>query len=150
VNAQETKTLLEKAFRARFADSKYAPGREDYYDFEVRNLSTDGTAFELRVTFKRNERYCCMEPGCHFGFWTAEHWQRTRAELARVGLAALPPLTIRKLCAHVEKDALFFGLRFRGDTSVHPSDERSYEVGPFCEAHPAKPLAEEPLPASDV
>ncbi len=106
MDALEVKTRLEQAFCARFSHSVYAPGRKDYYDFEVRNLDAEQAAFDLLVMFKRGERYCCMEPGCHFGLWTLKDWQLIRAELARVGLGELPPLTIRRFRVQVEAELL--------------------------------------------
>lgn len=40
-------------------------GRLDYYGFVVGNISQDGSIVEVNWIFKKDEKYCCEESGCH-------------------------------------------------------------------------------------
>lgn len=130
---------LEEAYRLCYSNSIYAPGRTDYYDFVVNPETDDGRRYILAITFKNGESYCCAEPGCHFGFWTAADWARLRSKLRSVGLEFLGPLSITKVHVMVEPGAVL-GLRFPGDTSspnlraLHKGF--SYSIGPFDESDP--------------
>ncbi len=125
--------LLESVFRSRFARSGYANGRTDYYDVSVKP-GESGLDFDLHVTFRAGERYCCTESGCQFGLWDAQAWASINKDLERVGVSAAEPLTIR-LHVHVQNGALT-GLRFPGDTrELRPTSEFSYHDGPFMSRH---------------
>lgn len=132
--------LLSEAYRRRFANSRYAPGRTDYYGFEVIPKSDDGCIYDLIITFKKGEQYCCLESACHFGFWRAEDWSRLRNEFPDLGLQELDPLHIETVRVIVEEGVLH-GLGYVHDSSqLIESGQQSYELGPFDESNPVKPV----------
>lgn len=40
-------------------------GRLDYYGFEVTKVLENGSLVEVSWVFKKGEKYCCEESGCH-------------------------------------------------------------------------------------
>ena len=138
MNNEETVLRLENAFRDYFARGVYAQGRADYYAVRLDNVSKDACTFDLIITFRAGEKYCCAESGCHFGVWGASEWSAIRKHLDRMGLGMLKPLTVRRLCIKIEGGVLL-GMKFPGDTSqLQRQDEYSYENGPFSEASPER------------
>lgn len=129
-----SRSKVEQAYGQCYLWTRYAPGRADYYGFEVIPQSEDGRVYQLNITFKSGEKYCCNELGCHFGFWGKADWVRFRAYLPAVGLADIGPLTITKIKVKIEQGS-FWGVGVRGLPELLPSNEQEYErVGPFDEA----------------
>ena len=123
---------LTAAFIEYFASNRAAGGRHDYYGVWVDGVADDGSGFDLTLTFKSGECYCCAEPGCHTGFNDSESWRRLRNVFRRHGLATIPPLRIRLFKGVVERGALLrCNLVFGYSEAV--SQGYSYEDGPFHE-----------------
>jgi hypothetical protein len=130
--AAPVKAALDRAFRDLLARNRsyFGAGGPDYYGVRVENVSEDGSVFDLVLTFKAGVEYCCIESGCHFGYYSRDTWAQLRRPLGRHGLGAVPPLTIRKLRCIVEPGAM---------TEVpgrRPCDAMEYEQGPFHEILP--------------
>src|SRR5262245_35932438 len=82
--------------------SDFGAGGPGYYGVEVDNLSSDGTEFDLHLTFKSRVRYCWIEHGCHIPLCgssknVAGWFQEVRDRLKEAGIDNLPPMTIRRL-----------------------------------------------------
>src|SRR5215213_6474967 len=88
---------LTVAFTEFLARNRGPCGRPDYYGVRVEGAAENGSEFELTLTFKSGEQYCCAEPGCHTGLNDPEVWRCLREVLGRHGLAGLPLVTVRKL-----------------------------------------------------
>jgi hypothetical protein len=91
-----------------FSANQAARGRRDYYGVRIDKVADDDSVFDLTLTFKSGERYCCCEDGCHAGFALNDSrcWRRLREVFGRQGLADIPPVTIRRLHGVVEHGAL--------------------------------------------
>src|ERR1700722_17805196 len=108
-----TRVIFEMLARNR---SYFGAGGPGYYGVEVENLSSDGSEFDLNLTFKSGVRYCCIEHGCHIPLdgssENCAHWfDEVRDRLMVAGIEDLPPMTIRKLHVVVEQGAISDDLR---------------------------------------
>jgi hypothetical protein len=123
---------LTAALIEYFASNRAAGGRRDYYGVRVDGVAAGRSEFDLTLTFKAGESYCCAEPGCHTGFHDSECWRRLRQILGFHGLVGIPPVTIRRLGGVVEIGALLrCNLAFG-----YPERERlgyTFESGPHHE-----------------
>ena len=115
-----------------FARNPAARGRPGYYGVRVDNVAEDCSEFDLTLTFKSGERYCCAEPGCHTGFQALECWPELREVFGSHGLAAVPPVTIRRLTGVVERGARLRCYLKAGRSDV-VSQGYTYEAGPYQE-----------------
>src|SRR4051794_8011688 len=97
---------LTATFTEFLARNLRAGGRPDYYGVRVDGAAEDGSAFDLTLTFRSGERYCCAEPGCHLGLNDPQVWRDLREVLGRHGLAGIPPMTVRRLRGVVEPGAV--------------------------------------------
>lgn len=79
-------SILNMVFREYFAANRGDP-------VGVQVTDAVGDTVQLRVTFLAGHRYCCAEPGCHFG----PHWNRLR-QIASKHYMALPRNL--KVCFH--------------------------------------------------
>ena len=121
---------LADAFAALCSQNANPDGRTVSYGFRAENLTDDCACFDLIVTFKAGEKYCCMEWGCHFGLLSdPADWRRIRRVLRDRGLEWLPLLTIRRLRVIVEEGALFDHQR----QNYAPAKAFTYDVGLFSE-----------------
>ncbi len=121
---------LERLFEERFSRSRNGSGPTCDYVFKVENLSDMLNSFDLVATFKTGQRYCCFEPGCHFGVENV-FWPEFRADMARMGLDRLPRLTIFSFRCIVEKGAMMILDRDPSDPII--SEAYEYTIGPFTE-----------------
>jgi hypothetical protein len=123
---------LTSAFAEHLAGNLDAGGRPDYYGVRVDWAADDGSVFDLTLTFKAGERYCCAEPGCHLGLNDPECWRSLRQVFERLGLARVPPVTVRKVRGIVEPGAILG----YGVASKRPvvSTGFTYEAGPYSES----------------
>ena len=125
---------LTAGFIEYFASNRAAGGRRDYYGVRVDGVADTGSEFDLTLTFKSGEHYCCTEPGCHTGFQDSESWRHLREVFGNYGLADIPPLTIRRLNGVVERGALLrCNLAFGKSEEV--SQGYNYEDGPYHERY---------------
>jgi hypothetical protein len=118
------------------ADNAGAAGNRDYYGVSIDEMAPDGSEFDLTLTFKAGNRYCCPELGCHLAYSEVDWWRRLRDIMREHGLAHTPPMTIRKLRVVVEPGACLecrtdFG---RGKLRSEESEGFTYETGPFAES----------------
>lgn len=60
---------------------------------------------DVTLTFKRDSRYCCAEPGCHLGLSKESQWFRLRKHVEEAGIAIPFPMTIHVMGV-VEEGAL--------------------------------------------
>jgi hypothetical protein len=81
---------LTAAFTEFLARNRSAGGRPDHYGVCVDGAAEDGSAFDLTLTFRSGERYCCAEPGCHLGLYDPEVWRSLREVIGRHGLVGIP------------------------------------------------------------
>jgi hypothetical protein len=97
----------------------------------VDEVTEEGSTFDLTLTFRAGQRYCCYEPGCHTGLDDPEVWPELRRVFDRHGLAEVRPVTVRKLRGIVEPGAILGD----GVASRNPvvRDGFSYESGPYSE-----------------
>lgn len=49
-------------------------GNKRTFEVEISNVQESGPVFDLTIVFKSGETYCCIEPGCNFGFWKDIDW----------------------------------------------------------------------------
>jgi hypothetical protein len=124
---------LNASFVEYLANTQAAGGRLDYYGVQVDGVAKDGSGFDLILTIKSGERYCCAEPGCHTGLYDPESWRHLRLVFGRHGLADIPPVTIRRLRGVVEREALLTcNLAFG---KPEESQGYAYESGPYHECN---------------
>jgi hypothetical protein len=114
--------------------SYFGAGGPGYYGVEVDNLSSDGSEFDLTLTFKTGVRYCCIEHNCHISLYEggscAGWFIKVRDRLRAAGIENLPPMTVRNLHVVVEKGAICDRLH----DDPRPQDSRlEYDRGPFHE-----------------
>jgi len=115
--------------------SYFGAGGPGYYGVEVDNLSSDGSEFDLILTFKSGVRYCCIEHGCHIPLYGSSEscagwFNEVRDRLRMARIENLPPMTVRKLHVVVEKGAISDGLHH----DPCPFKSRlEYDRGPFHE-----------------
>ncbi len=115
--------------------SYFGAGGPGYYGVKVDNLSSDGTEFDLNLTFKSGVRYCCIEHGWHVPLYDssknyASWFETIRNWLKEAGLEDVPPMTIRRLHVVVEEGAICDGLQH--DPRPHES-RLEYDLRPFNE-----------------
>ena len=115
--------------------SYFGAGGPGYYGAEVDNLSSDGSEFDLTLTFKTGVRYCCIEHGCHIALYGSNQscagwFKKVRDGLKMSGIENLPSMTVRKLHVVVEKGAISDGLP---DNLYYQGSTLEYDIGPFHE-----------------
>jgi hypothetical protein len=122
---------LTAAFIEYLSRNLGAHNRRDYYGLQIDRAAADGSQFELTLTFKSGERYCCSEPGCHTGLHDSEPWPYLREVFAQRGLAGIPTMTVTKLVGIVEPGTVFGW----GVPSMRPIESTGfiYEDGPYRE-----------------
>jgi hypothetical protein len=126
---------LTEAILDLLAAGRRAGGRRDHYGVDVENVSADGSEFDLVLTFKAKEQYCCPEFGCHFAYYSRDScWAPLRGFLQARGVVNLPALTIRKATCIVEEGALYRP-EDRPDRPPIASKADTYLKGPFSEAN---------------
>jgi hypothetical protein len=143
---------LTRAFEDVFADTVpyFGGGGPGYYGVGVENVAGDGSELDVVLTFRSGTRYCCMEPGCQWGYWAEGGWSLLRECLDRNGLHHLPLPTVRRFRGVIEEGAVFDtvpapgGLPDEGAPAAHHAFE--YEVGPFL---PINDSRAEPHAAAD-
>jgi hypothetical protein len=108
----------------------FGPSGPGYFGLEVSNVSSDGSEFDLALTFKAGVRYCCIEWGCHMALYSRGWFQAVKDRLKATGLTNLPAMAVRNLHVLVEKGAIS-----DGPGNVPRPHERvlKYDVGPFQE-----------------
>jgi hypothetical protein len=128
-------TILQSAVEACFADNTGAQGRRDYYGIVVANARPckGHIDFDLALTFKAGERYCCFEDGCHHSLSSKDGWRLLREHLGRMGYTGGPPLVLSVLRVRVEKGARasYGGLLVGEQETV--VDDGEYQSGPYAE-----------------
>jgi hypothetical protein len=102
----------------------------EYIGLEVSNLSSDGSEFDLALTFKAGIRYCCIEWGCHIALYSSGWFQAVKDRLGAKGITNLPLMTVRNLHVLVEKGAISDG---PGNIPCRHESVLEYDVGPFHE-----------------
>jgi hypothetical protein len=129
-------SLLHSACVEMFARNTGSNGRRDYYEVVVSNVRSSPAVieFDLALTFKAGERYCCFEDGCHHGLFGKESWKLLRQVLGTLGFPTDPPLLLSVLRVRVERGARasYGGLK-SGDQEIEPRDYE-YTSGPFSES----------------
>ena len=78
-----------------------------YYGVRLEKVSPDGSELDLIVTFQAENRYCCSQPGCHFGFGDAATWSELREVMDARGLQSSPLPRVNILRIVVEEGASF-------------------------------------------
>lgn len=125
---------IQEALTRLLASGNYAHGRRDYLRVQAHRIDGAHETFSIHLTFKRGERYCCAELGCHVGYYRRHWWRQFRTELAGLGVVPEGSITIKSVCVTVEDGALL-GLRSpTDDRKLRPSASYSYEDGPFEES----------------
>jgi hypothetical protein len=119
---------LTQLFVAQFARNTpyFGGGGPGYYGVRLENIASDGSEFELILTFRSGVRYCCVELGCHCGIRSPRYWSGLRKEMDTHGLGELPLPTIGIVRVVVEEGAL---IDLGGIPRNHKAME--YEEGPF-------------------
>src|SRR5262245_19325758 len=115
--------------------SYFGAGGPGYYGVELGNLSSDGSEFDLTLTFKSGVRYCCIEHGCHIALYGSDQscagwFNKVRDGLKMAGIEGLSPMTVRNLHVIVEEGAISDGLP--GNLCSQES-RLEYDRGPFRE-----------------
>jgi len=132
----ELQGAVQSAILECFATNAGAEGRADYYGIHVSNLgvSPSSIQFDLTLTFRKGERYCCFEDGCHHGLFGRKRWNVLRQVLERQGKTDLPPLSVSKFHGRVEQGAIasYGGMLTRGLEVVKEGYE--YATGPYLES----------------
>ena len=134
-------TDLQKALTQVIADllaknkPKHRSGHTDYYGLEVKNISPNGSVFELNLSLKKGVSYCCIEQGCHISLDEADennaNWFRqVRDGLKVAGIETLSPMIVSKLHVIVEKGVICDSPD--GEPYTHES-KTEYDCGPFYE-----------------
>jgi hypothetical protein len=134
---QQALTLVISEILARNR-SYFGAGGPGYYGVEVDNLSSDGSKFDLDLTFKSGVRYCCVEYGCHIplhgsGKSFADWFNEVRERLSAAGFVNLPPITVKKLHVVAEKGVMCGGNDSQGHDSRTLDNRLEFDYGPFCE-----------------
>jgi hypothetical protein len=68
----------------------FGPSGPGYFGLEVRNVSANGSEFDLALTFKAGVRYCCIEWGCHIELYSSRWFQAVKDRLRAIGVTNLP------------------------------------------------------------
>jgi hypothetical protein len=68
---------------------------ELYYALNVENIRGQGGEFELHLTFRAGQTYCCSEALCHAGVFTEQRWRELRSALAAHGIEPQEPLAVQ-------------------------------------------------------
>jgi hypothetical protein len=77
---------------------------EQYYALNIENIRGEGEEFELHITFRAGQTYCCCEDLCQTGVFTEKRWRQLRAALAAHGVEPQEPLVVR-ICTRLEAGA---------------------------------------------
>ena len=88
---------MTAALTELLADNLGADGECDYYGLCIDKMTPDGSEFDLLLTFKAGNRYCCADLGCHIAYSEVDWWRRLRVIMRGFGLADAPSMTIRKV-----------------------------------------------------
>ena len=102
------------------------PGARCSYGVGVSEVAADRKGLVLVLTFRSGQRYCCPEPGCHFGPLFRADWDRLRSLAREAGVELASPLTIPLRCVY-EGGALFAidpGARTRHTVSLSSARSR--------------------------
>ncbi len=126
----DLRTRWEAVLRRLHSENLYAPGRDDYYGWEVVEVGDDGADLVIHAFFLSGHRYCCCEPGCHFVLGRA--WPRIRRAMAEECIDHLNPVRILEWRVTVEAGSVFHAgsVDAPGRTTTAAF---SYREGPFCE-----------------
>jgi hypothetical protein len=123
--------LLDAAFTdvlsELFARNRDASGRRDYYGVRVAALSATERAFELVISFKDGETYCCAELGCHVGYHDRRWWRALRRLMQECTVNDTRPLAL-----HI-RGIIEPGARLRCNASFGLPEE---SAGYTCESGP--------------
>jgi hypothetical protein len=130
----DMQSVLREVFTRILSRNLRAGGRRDYFLIDVTDVSPNDREFEIRITYRAGELYCCAESMCHFGCWRPSDWGRIRSVLTELGVRDLGPLTVTAIRTTVEAGARF-GSENRDDESpVWVSPAHHWVEGPFSEA----------------
>jgi len=108
---------LNKVVSCMLAENRsyFGSGGPEYYGVQISELSLSSHCCEfcLTCTFKSGVRYCCLEPGCHFGLVLVskrDAWfARVRGGLIAEGVSDVPPMNIWRLTVIAEAGAIYDG-----------------------------------------
>lgn len=127
----ELRERWKRVFIELNANSHYAPGRDDYFRFEVVDTGRTGSELIVHAFFKAGERYCCGQVLCSFRLWP-EHWPAIRRLMEMHGLGHLPTVCIREWRVTYERGCAFHLGRMNANAPLleEASSERH---GPFIE-----------------
>lgn len=108
----------------------FGEGGPGYYGVRLEDITPDGSALDLILTFRSGERYCCPELGCHCDLRGAGYWAELRDGMDAQGLGGSPLPTIRTVRVVVEEGATFDP----GGLLIPPLRSKGfvYEHGPFA------------------
>ncbi len=86
---------VTQAMKAVMARNKDAHGNRPDYGI-LATMAPNTSCVEMVLTFNRNARYCCIEPGCHIGASGTKFWQTLRNCFVEAGLEAPDsPMTLK-------------------------------------------------------
>lgn len=106
-----------------FKGNKQPDGTRSRYGVVASNYDASDSSFDLQLTFLEGETYCCVEPGCHFGFFDDRWFGKLATALSDLGWFGTPPTRMRNGQATIESGAAF---------TVPPrveSESWSYQLG---------------------
>jgi hypothetical protein len=129
-------TTVQARIRASWIDllrrNRGAEGKpETYYALNVENIRGRGEEFELNLTFRAGQTYCCCEDLCHTGVFTEQRWRELRVALAIHGVEPKEPLVVR-ICTRLEAGArLHYGRSSEPEAEVSPQGPWTLTVREF-------------------
>ena len=142
LSVDEIQTRWVAVLRGLHAHRTYAYLTDDPYRFEVQVVGDGGADLFVHAYFRGDDRYCCVEPGCHFISSGLDRpgpdWARLRQAMADGGLGHLGPVRIRQWRVTVEAGATIHD-HDRGKRPDYVEDEPwCYWDGPFIEPPAAR------------
>ena len=121
---QENEQITD-AIRSMLTSNRGPDGQPAVYRVAAHGYEPSAGSFELSLGFRAGETYCCIESGCHFGFFDGKWFRRLADGLSSTGWSQPPPSRIRVVTVEVEQGVVL---------TVVPEEvekPRSYEIGPF-------------------
>ena len=97
------------------------------YGVNVRDYCTSHQSFALELTLKGGREYCCMECGCHFGFFDAAWFELLAGQITSSKRWTEPDLPTNISAVRVTVES---GVRLTATAQLIESPQ-TYEVGPF-------------------